>query len=795
MVAIWDGLGVRYLDVATGKEVRRIQVQRFGWDSIDTLQFSSNGKFIVLTHDTEMVVCNAVTGNILTRSKKGVGIRPRRMSFSADGKLLAVGAFDFRPPLAITLMDVTPTLKVKRFAGPQVPKGDPALSPDGNRLVCWGISPSPAVEPFLQIWDVATGKKLHQLECEDEITQAIFSPDSKLLLVLDRGSALGIWDVAQGKLLRRFMARRKTESALAWSPDGKRVATGTEDGVVQVWDLTTNRRMAQCDGPARTRVTSLVFLPGNKALAAGVCNHAVRLWEVPSGLQLTPTGGHDSAVATLAFSSDGKTLISGGTDGICFWEVQTGRELRRFKARAGRAWRRSSQLLYQLSPRGQYLLWGSGAHNALHAVDLVSGQEVARLPWPTVGLDEWLSALSVFAADRPICAVFSPTPGQTERGAVRVYHLETGEEKSKIEFAEWGYIFLALSPDARTLAVVIRSGQGDSRRAVLLLVDLETGKQLGKLGIAGGWPTGVAFSPDGSLVAVASGEGIVRLWDVNTNKEISSLGDRVPGNVRDRYPDPGVIAFSRDGRTLAVVSNPNDKDSKILIWELASARVRARLAGHRGNCASLAFSPNGRLLATGGADTTVLLWDLIGRTASVNAHKRNLTTADLNRLWADLDSADALNAHRAMARLTLAPQQAVALFRRELKPAAGKILAEKEVKRLIDNLGDDSFEVREKAIKALEKAGRTVRPLLLAALKASKDLEKKRRLEELLRALTPSAPVPELIRPTRALEVLERLATPEARRLLDELSRGNPSARLTTDAAATLRRLAQVRRR
>src|SRR5262249_36620780 len=137
-------------------------------------------------------------------------------------------------------------------------------------------------------------------------------------------------------------------------------------------------------------------------------------------------------------------------------------------------------------------------------------------------------------------------------------------------------------------------------------------------------------------------------------------------------------------------------------------------------------------------------------------------------LWSDLSSGDPRTGHQAMIRLAAAPAEAVTLLRQRLKPAAGKRLEGQEVERLIAGVEDDSFPVRERASQALEEAGRPVRPALLQALEAKPGAEKKRRLQHLLERMPATAgPAPELVRPLRAVELLERLGTPEARQLLE----------------------------
>ncbi len=291
----------------------------------------------------------------------------------------------------------------------------------------------------------------------------------------------------------------------------------------------------------------------------------------------------------------------------------------------------------------------------------------------------------------------------------------------------------------------------------------------------------LAFSPDGGRLAAVGGEphkakgtgqAFVALWDLRDGGE--KFIATVPGAALMS------VAFSPDGRLLAT----GGQDGAVRLWETATARERHCFTGHQDTAFGVTFSPDGKLLASSSADAPVFVWDVEGcygkPPSAVPFAER-----EGKGLWDALDNADAAAAFGAMRQLLARPGPAVGLLRERLRPAPA--VDAKTLPRLLDELDADDFAVREKAFKDLEPVADRAEAALRKALAEKPSAETKRRIEQLLDAAAPAAVGKR--REVRAVEVLERLGTARARELLGALAGGDKDALLTREARAAARRL------
>jgi hypothetical protein len=454
----------------------------------------------------------------------------------------------------------------------------------------------------------------------------------------------------------------------AFAPDGRALATASDEPFVRLWDLSTGKARRLAFGAAGLR--SVAFAPDGKALAA--CSAAWGEWpglcELSTGRLRRFTPDKDLPGGAVAFTADGRTLAAGtGSCKVRFFDAATGRE------------------------RSQ------------------------------------------------------PFEGQMDGTASTL-----GE---RVRFV--------LAPDGRTLVTTRGRDEGSG----VVAWDVAAGKERLRLADRG---LPVAVAPDGRHVALVSGADLV-LLSLATGAELwrANRGDR----------RGSAAAFSPDGKTLAVARG----DGGVDLWEVLSGQRRARLAGHEGAVHFVAFAPDGARLASGGEDHTVLLWGLTDR------GPMRLTAGQADALWAALGG-EAATAYRAVRALAAAPDNSLPLLRERLKPAAPVEAA--QVAALLKRLDSDSYEERRRAAAGLEKLGRPAAPLLREALRAGdRSAEVRRRAGELLNKLDGSLPSSPELRACRAVEVLEQIGSPEARRLLEELGRGAEGARQTEEARAAARRL------
>jgi WD40 repeat protein len=522
-------------------------------------------------------------------------------------------------------------------------------------------------------------------------------------------------------------------------------------------------------------------------------NGSLQRYELASGKALYPDTfdkGHRQEVEALVFSADSKRLASSGADGtVLLWNLTTGQPVQVWRAHEARRpvrlwrWIRAGVQGLDMTPDGRWIA-SAGSEERVRVWDSATGKEVCSMTLPPANQNEHdrlVYHLRVSPEGKQVTALYGAQGGSfSSDGPITpitdwraTWDLPGGGLSAREPLEGWGGRFSGLSRDARTLVVQAS------------IVNLRTGKKTALEGVKERGTEAFVLSPDGSLIAgdfsetrnnVTHPSGVV-VWETATGKIVARLKSKSWS---------GQLLFHPTNRFLAV----NDLDG-IHLWDVAAAkklwtrklpeRVRASTTpGTYSSC--FAFTPDGRRMGTGHTDGTILLWDVelpVAATARLDAK-------DLDALWADLHDSDAGKAWRAVWRLAEAKDDVVPLVRSRLRPVAP---APADVTTsLLGDLGSDIFAKREAASKRLKELGVLAEKALRDRLSAQPTLELRQRIEPLLKAIeqTPQPLDADSLRDLRAVAVLAAMRSPEAREILEALTRGVPSAPLTTAASAAL---------
>jgi len=420
------------------------------------------------------------------------------------------------------------------------------------------------------------------LRGHDEMVLSLaFSPDGKTLASSSFDYTIRVWDTSTWKAIGEPLRGHESYVwSVAFSPDGKTLASGSGDKSIRLWDTSTWKAIGEPLHGHDEMVLSLAFSPDGKTLASASLDKTIRLWDTSTGKASgEPLRGHDSVVKSIAFSPDGMTLASGSGDKtIRLWDTSTGKA-------SGEPLRGHDNAVMSVafSPDGKTLASAS-EDKTIRLWDTSTWKVIGE---PLRGHDNAVMSVA-FSPDGKTLASAS------EDKTIRLWDTSTGKASGEPlrGHQEW-ITSLAFSPEGKTLA----SGSGDK---TIRLWDTSTGKASGEP--LRGHDSGVKsidFSPDGMTLASGSEDYTIRLWDTSTGK---AIGEPLRGHERWITS----IAFSPDGKTLASGSRNNF----IQLWDTSTGKaIGEQLRGHDAIVLSLAFSPDGKTLASASEDNTIRLWD------------------------------------------------------------------------------------------------------------------------------------------------------------------------------------------
>ena len=516
-----------------------------------------------------------------------------------------------RPPLRRDQFgDALPEASLARMGTIRLRHGDVintlSFSPDGKMLASGGGAQA---DWDIHLWNPDTGKLVRLLDPDSTVDALAFSPDGRMLASVGGDRSIQVWEVSTGRSLYRH---RDGVWSMAFTPDGKSLALGYTNGVISVLDARTGKETRRLRMGEQT-VTSIAYSPDAKLLASANYSNVVNLWDIASGKVLHQWIA-DRDGNRLAFSPDGKTLATwGGSSAIYRFSVPSARPLGRLVPKTGEMVRAA-----MYSPDGRFFVTVDDL--TAHLWDMVSRKE---LP---VG---WNTGRSLRAA------AFTPDGKRVafagEDHCIRFWETATAHECTP---SLGGHlrpvVALAVSPEATWLASADDGDDGQIRTW-----NPNTGKQL-RLFQARSPVGALALSPRGDTLVSASHYTLHR-WDPLTGQPRHQLVSHT-GPLSGPSP-PHYLSFSADGKHLLVHSYfgglcyldvHNDKPTRELrkdfqyaalspdgntvggvlhdrvqFWDLATRKQRHNLEGHGGNLLCVAFSPDGRLMAT-----SELLWDV-----------------------------------------------------------------------------------------------------------------------------------------------------------------------------------------
>jgi RNA polymerase sigma factor (sigma-70 family) len=760
---------VRLWDASNGKPLRQFELSHWGpW----ALAFSPDGKELAAVSRSapgqqahgDFCRWDLATGRLLQKDTHHPGtfdslvVHTALVARAGQGYLVAESA-------AADIVLYSPGIPQSARTLPG--KADRVMSVaflrDGQTLISLGD------DGKIRFWNVATGKEIasvpvpsmkdHSLK-GNCATIAVSDDGKNLALSLPDGSTR-LLD-GTGKELHRVPAPEAVQ-ALAFAANGKSLLTGGQ--LVQSWDVATGKEIAIVR-QGRSPIQGLTLSSDGKTVAFNARPNEVHVADLAGTMLFS---GKTPCQGGIAFSTDGKHLaVAPGDRTIALWDVvqlRSGGEGKAFLGQPAAVLACQAEVqAFAFAPDGKRLATGEKGGFA-RIYDIVTKKQLLSLKPP---------GRTVFAVTFSPDAQLLATMGEQASGlhhvrdqqdmdmtsqVVRLWDSKSGKEVTTARELRLTGHTVAFHPNGRGLAALHLPA-------------------VAKLPPSGGFK-----DLNGPPLSVEERMETVRLWDIVSAHEMLR-DDPVRRKVAEQATSWIIgrsstepCAFSPDGRLFAVPG-----PGVIVLFETASGKPRLRLGGHLQNVTGLAFTPDGKTLISASGDSTLLIWDVTGlRTVGK-------LSAKVEQLWLMLGGADAQKAGQALWAMVDAPTASLKFLRKHLQRVPAN---QDEVQKLIADLDDPKFTVREKATRELGQMGPAAEAALTAKLGARLSLETSKRIEKVLAVIRSTPPTPELMRVLRAVEMLEAIGGLDARIFLEDLASGASGALLTihsNDALARMKR-------
>lgn len=524
-------------------------------------------------------------------------------AYSPDGTKLAVAS-----TIGVWLYDTETYKELKLFTGNTDYLNFVNFSPDGGTLiqVFYDYETS---STQIQTWDVYTGNLISSLkENTNDFINTVFCPNSISVAVTDRhGKKIYLWNLITEEM-KELIGHTSEVQKIAFSPDGKTLASGGKDEVIRLWDVESGVLENTFAGHALS-IESLKFSSDGEIIVSHGGDNNLCIWNANSGELIHIISDFKDEIKDLDFAADGKTLVTANSNGLIqTWNMYTGRKLDEFK------WNTHVEFV-QFSPdmrtiaayddKGSTLLFSSNGLELRHTLKMIGRESINDLAFSPDGcmiaasngfdINFWnvetgdlVDAITGYY-EVVKDALFIPGRDiivSCDRG-IRIWDLKTLKLLKTIPSTE-SVRCLQLSPNGNTLAC----GNYDN---LVLLFDVNTWlKKYTLKGHVDGISS-VAFSPDGNTLISSSWDRTIRLWNINTGKYIATLkGDTT---------EPEYVVFNSNGKMIFSVD-----DGKIRCWDINTQSIEKTIDTGEDDIYAIVCSPDESMIVSS-VGKKILFWD------------------------------------------------------------------------------------------------------------------------------------------------------------------------------------------